>query len=199
MSVDKLLSPAEAAARLGVAPVTLRKWAQKGALPAHTTVGRHRRFAEADLARFAQEHGMTLLTPACDERRILIVEDDRQLSMFISEALATLDPAPEVDVAYDGFEAGRKLQRWQPHLVLLDLMLPGIDGFAICRALKDDPSTRAIRIVAMTGYDSADNVRRILAAGAEICLSKPFSTRELLAALEGDPATRATRLAQSAG
>ncbi|WP_200374672.1 response regulator [Thiocystis violacea] len=175
----------EAASLLGVSPATLRVWARKGELPSHATPGGHRRFAHADLALFARQRGMTRLSAAPEPLRILLVEDDPQFALFIQEALGTLDPAPEVETAREGFEAGRRLQRFQPNLILLDLMLPGLDGFAICQGLRRDPETRRLRVIAMTGYDTPENVTRILDAGAEACLSKPFRTSELLGAILG--------------
>lgn len=185
MTSNKLLTPAEAAARLGVSPVTIRNWAQKGDLVAHVTAGGHRRFTEAELRRFARSNNMTFFPLATETQRILVVEDDRQFAAFIKDALAMLDPPPVVEMAYDGFEAGRRLQGLQPDFVLLDLMLPGVDGFSICRRLRSDPETRAVRIIAMTGYDTPENVTRILDDGAEACLSKPFGVDQLLDAIAG--------------
>ena len=67
-----------------------------------------------------------------------------------------------------------------PDLILLDIMMPGIDGFNVCKELKADPSTHNIRVLAMTGYPSVENVDRILQAGAELCLEKPIDTGRLL-------------------
>ncbi len=185
MAHKKLYSPAEAAKFLGVSPITIRNWARKGDLVSHNTAGGHRRFLYDDIKRFAHRHDMSLFLDSTEVLRILVVEDDRQFSTFIKEALQSLEPQPETEFAYEGFEAGRLLQRFQPNIVLLDLMLPGIDGFSICRRLRKDPETRTIRIIAMTGYDSPENVSRILDAGAEICLSKPFSMAELTNAITG--------------
>jgi len=185
MARKKLIGPAEAAELLGVSPVTVRNWARKGELTSHSTAGGHRRFLYEDIEVFARRNGMTLFLNVSENLRVLVVEDDRQFSAFIAEALRTMEPPPETAFAYDGFEAGRLLQRSQPQLVLLDLMLPGMDGFEICRRLRQDPETRAIRIIAMTGFDSAENLARILDAGAELCLSKPFNMTELTDAING--------------
>jgi CheY-like chemotaxis protein len=67
--------------------------------------------------------------------------------------------------------------------MLLDLMMPGMDGFEVCSRLKADNATKNIRVVAMTGYPSDENVNRILAAGAECCLAKPLDREKLLAVL----------------
>ncbi|MCK5092197.1 MAG: response regulator, partial [Gammaproteobacteria bacterium] len=67
-----------------------------------------------------------------------------------------------------------------PNIVLLDLMMPGLDGFEVCRQLKDNPATSAIRVIAMTGYRTEENVKRIIEAGAEECLVKPIEQDSLL-------------------
>jgi len=71
------------------------------------------------------------------------------------------------------------VSEFNPHVVLLDLMMPGLNGFQVCKDLRASPSTKNIRVIAMTGYPSSENVAEILDAGAETCLSKPFSN-ELL-------------------
>ena len=184
----KFYSPAETARLLGVSPVTVRNWARKGDLVSHSTPGGHRRFLIEDIQSFARRNGMTLFQDQQDRQRILVVEDDRQFSAFIGEVLQSLAPTPMTLFAYDGFEAGRLLQSFQPHLVLLDLMLPGVDGISICRRLRKAPETRSIRIIAMTGYDSPVNVIKVLDAGADSCLSKPFSVLDLTTAINGDAA-----------
>lgn len=187
MALKDLLTPSEAARLLRVSPVTIRLWARTGKLPARTTPGGHRRFEYGDLQAFAGRHGTAMQAAMSGALRILVVEDDHQFAAFVVEALRTMNPLPEVDQAHEGFEAGRRLQRFQRNLVLLDLMLPGVDGFAICRRLRNDPETQDIRIIAMTGYDSPENRSRILEAGAEACLAKPFRMAELLEAVTGKP------------
>jgi excisionase family DNA binding protein len=178
------MTPADAAALLGVSPVTIRNWARQGKLPAHITAGGHRRFDYQELQRFAHRNGMTLLHTQHGPLRILVVEDDRQFAAFVATVLQDLHPAPRIEHAYDGFEAGLKLDRFKPDLLLLDLMLPGVDGFSICQRVRADPELRSLRIVAITGYASADNLQRIFAAGANACLGKPFRKEQLLQAVD---------------
>ena len=180
MNSPDLLTPAKVATLLGVSPITVRKWAQKGLIEAHVTAGGHRRFYYDEVEQFARLKGMTLHLGDKKARQILVVEDDRQFAMFIAEVISDLDAKVEVLLAYDGFEAGRQIQKHHPEVVLMDLMLPGMDGFSVCERLKQDPETRAMRVIAMTGYYSRENVERILDLGAEACLQKPFSGEELI-------------------
>jgi excisionase family DNA binding protein len=183
MPKEKLLSPSEAAGLLGISPVTLSKWARKGAIQAHQTLGRHRRFTYTEIQRFAREQGMTLFDADDSPTRVLVVEDDPQLSTFLLEALTEDAVGVLAERAGDGFEAGRLIQKFRPQIVLLDIMLPGVDGFEVCRQLQADPETREIRVIAMTGYYSKENAQRILQSGAEACLQKPFSRAQLFDAL----------------
>ncbi|HMM77713.1 MAG TPA: response regulator [Gammaproteobacteria bacterium] len=173
------LTPTEVASMLMVSPITVRQWAAKGLLKAELTLGGHRRFMRHEIERFAREHGLTLQREDGDERtRLLIVDDDPQLVRLVT---AALEDRPEltIETATDGFEAGLKVQQFHPDVLLIDLMMPGLDGFEVCRRLKADPQTRGIRVIAMTGYASPENAARALDAGAEHCLAKPFDLRML--------------------
>jgi excisionase family DNA binding protein len=185
MHRKKLISPAEAAELFGVSPVTVRNWARKGELISHHTAGGHRRYLLEDIQSFACRHGMTLFPHSRQRQRILVVENDWQFSAFIREALESIEPPVESKFANEGFAAGRLLQSFQPHVVLLDLMLPGGDGMTICRHLRKDAATRSIRVIAMTGYASPENRLQILDAGAESCLAKPFTLHDLTVAITG--------------
>lgn len=176
------LTPNEVAELLLVSPITVRQWAQKGLLPARLTAGGHRRFHRETVEAFARRMGITEVGDPADELRVLVVDDDRQLNGFLVELLRTRGSGVQVAAAFDGFEAGRLVQTFKPHVVVLDLMMPGLDGFEVCRRLKNDVSTLHIRVVAMTGHYAAETAKRILAAGADRFLKKPFESRELLEA-----------------
>jgi len=174
------LTPTEAAALLMVAPVTLRAWAAKGLLRAQATAGGHRRFLRRDLERFARDRGLRLSDriPESSEMRVLIVDDDHLFADFLVEFL-TSRGAHAVAV-YDGFAAGRRVESFAPDVVLLDLMMPGMNGIEVCRQLKHEKSTRHIRVIAMTGYADGAEKTAVLEAGAEICLAKPLDYERVL-------------------
>jgi len=179
----EFLTPQEVAQMLMVSPVTVRQWAQRGWLKAEVTAGGHRRFLRATIEEFAQQRGLTLLRPRSPGLRVLIVDDDEALAGYLAELLQGQARPVFTDIARDGFEAGQKVQLFQPDVVLLDLRMPGLDGFEVCRRLRNDPATHGTRIVAMTGYYTKDNVRRAIEAGAEECLRKPIDVERLLATL----------------
>ena len=173
------LTPTEAGKRLRVSPITLRKWADKGLIQAVTTLGGHRRFPLSEVERLRQQQNRSSVKPL----QIMIVDDDRFVPEVLQEFLSNLKAPLAIEIAHDGFEAGRKLSAFMPDIILLDLMMPGLDGFDICRRIKSDPATAQIRVIAMTGYPTEENIKRILSAGAKVCLAKPVDHDELLTAL----------------
>ena len=177
MTEKGFLTPNEVANLLMVSPITVRQWAQKGLLEAQTTAGGHRRFARDVIVAFARKRGIQLPN---SQQRLLIVDDNRELNAYLVALFSAHVPDLQISSAFDGFDAGRQVQAHKPTVVLLDIMMPGIDGIEVCRSLKDDPETAGIRVVAMTGYFTPELEKKILAAGAQVLLKKPFSSDEVL-------------------
>ena len=178
------LTPNEVAEILMVNPVTVRQWAARGLLRSQTTPGGHRRFLLRDVEEFARSRGSGALPPGSGQPdRVLIVDDDVQLGASIAELIKTRAPGIAIEIAHDGFEAGLKVESFRPQAVLLDLMMPGMDGFEVCRRLRSRPALNHLRIIAMTGFSSPENVERIMGAGADACLPKPVDPERLLAEL----------------
>ncbi len=174
------LTPQEVAEWMMVSPVTVRGWAQKGLLQAEVTPGGHRRFRREEVERFARQWN-----PAGNKGplRVLIVDDDRAVLGFLKELLEGGSYPVQVEIAENGFEAGRKVHLFQPDVVLLDLMMPGIRGTEVCRQIKQIPGHSDVRVIAMSGYLTPENEAELLAAGAEVCLAKPIDTTRLLGLL----------------
>lgn len=172
--------PSELADLLMVSPVTVRGWAARGLIRAEVTPGGHRRFLRSEVERFVRERD-----GAGRQRqlKLLVVEDDDMHRAYLVDLFASLGDAVLVETARDGFEAGLKLAGFAPHVVLLDLMMPGMNGFETCRRIKNDPATSAVRVIAMTGYPSQENLQRIVGAGAEVMLAKPIDVPLLMHAL----------------
>ena len=110
------------------------------------------------------------------EKKILIVEDDRNISQLLQMYLKKEGYA--VLAAYDGGEAVELFDREQPALVLLDLMLPVLDGWGVCRAIRSRGDTP---IIMLTAKSETDDKVRGLAQGADDYITKPFEMREVLA------------------
>jgi excisionase family DNA binding protein len=175
------LTPAEAARRLSVSPITLRTWAAKGLIRVHITLGGHRRYPLSEVERLMAK------TNEAAPLRVMIVDDDSFTIELILDYLADTSFPLVVETALDGFEAGQKLLSFKPDVMLLDLMMPGMDGFAVCNRIKSDPDTAATRVIAMSGHATAENCQRVMNEGAEACISKPFNREQLVESLTLQP------------
>lgn len=163
-----------------VSTESVRQWSQKGWLKANTTPGGHRRYLRQNVERFAQERGLNCIQPDSNDLRILVVDDDRQFANYLAELLNEMCDSVTVAVVYDGFTAGVQVHSFRPDIVLLDLRMPDLNGFEVCKILKDNQATNSIRVLAMTALPTEENVARILQAGAETCFSKPIDSHLLL-------------------
>ncbi len=111
--------------------------------------------------------------------RILVVDDDPLLRRMVRDLLELADFA--VAEAVDGSDGLAQAAVFQPDLILLDLMMPGMDGYTVCRTLQAEPATRAIPVVFLTASADPNLNRQAYAAGAVACLTKPFRRDALLA------------------
>jgi DNA-binding response OmpR family regulator len=106
-------------------------------------------------------------------RRILVVDDDPRLLHVVAMYLSI--EGYDVDTASNGEEGLRLLEQRRPDLVILDVMMPGIDGLEACRRIKSNPETRTIPVVLFTALSRTDDVENGRAAGANRFINKPFS------------------------
>lgn len=161
---------------------TVMDWIDGGKLRAFKTPGGHRRVLRSDLLEFLRTYGMPVPEELRAAKRVLIVDDEALIIRLVERVARGLDPAFEFATAANGFEAGRKFAAFAPDLVVLDLMLPGLDGFAVCRAMREGQAApprgaggRAVRILAISGFDTEENKERILSCGADDYLGKPLA------------------------
>jgi len=116
------------------------------------------------------------------KKKILVVEDDRDISELITYNLER--EGYEIACLYDGSQAVDFVRKRKPDLIILDLMLPEIDGIEICRALKSDPNTKNIPIVMLTAKSEESDVVVGLQMGADDYIPKPFSPKVLVARIK---------------
>ena len=165
-----------------VSPLSIINWVNAGRLSAFRTPGGHRRIRREDLITFMRDNGIPLpdeLQEGSGLRKVLVVDDEAGIRNLLAKHLASRSDPYEVLTAADGFEAGRLVATFKPDVVLLDLKMPGLDGFQICRTIKADPETSKTVVIAMTGYHSPETEARILECGAVRCFSKPVESATL--------------------
>ena len=169
----------QAAKYCSISRGTLWRCVKSGDLKASLTPGGHYRILKKDLESFMFEKGMyPLANPHSPRKKILIMDDDLEIQELLAKMLS--GHKYETEVASDGFEAGVKTMEFRPGLIILDLFMPGINGFELCRQIKEKSNTSHIKILALTGYDTKKNRDRIMQAGADGYLAKPVKMSTLL-------------------
>lgn len=111
---------------------------------------------------------------------VVVVDDDPEICGLLAEALES-ELGLRVEVAGDGWEALAGVRAERPALVLLDLLMPGMDGVTFCRRVRADPALVGVPVAAITALPGAEGRRRAQAAGCVACLPKPFDLPQLLA------------------
>ncbi len=153
---------------------TVVNWIKDGSLKAFRTKGGHRRINRSDFDEFLSRHNM----PALDGNRILIIDDDVSIRNGLEELFEST--GYQVDTAEDGFMAGALVEQYRPAVIILDLIMPGLDGFSVCRHIKEQKHLKDIKIIVLTGYPSKENVQEVKRAGADIVISKPVDSEIIL-------------------
>lgn len=179
----EILTIPRAAEYCSVTRMTMWRWVKSGLLKVSVTPGGHHRVLKEDLESFLIQNGMSPLAHKHFPRnKILIVDDDLSVQKVLQQLLTA--SGYETEIAGGGFEAGIKVAQFLPDLVILDLIMPGMDGFEVCRLLKKDPTIHGIKILALTGYDTEENRGKIMNAGADDLLFKPVDLKILILHIE---------------
>ncbi len=110
--------------------------------------------------------------------RVLIADDNPQGVELLEAFLAETDY--EVTTAADGEETLDKVRQWQPDLILLDIMMPKISGFEVCKQVRSNPETSEMAILMITALDQPADIDRAVEVGADDFLTKPINKTELL-------------------
>lgn len=172
---------------LGVSLPTVVNWVNSNKMRAHRTPGGHRRIARNDLIGFAREFNYPLsdefLAESTGRRRVLIVDDERDFSDMVRDYLG-MKGKFDVEVADSGFAAGYTVARFKPDIILMDIMMPDMDGFEVIRMLRAGRDTRHIPIVACTAYRDPEVERRIREESFNGFIQKPLKLDELLVLVE---------------
>ncbi len=177
----EILTISEASKMCGVSLKTIINWIDAGHIKAYKTVGGHRRIQKDELYRFMEEHQMPLpKEEKVDARkRILVVDDDKIIVETIVLSLEEDEHGYEVISAGDGFEAGLQVSHFKPDLLILDIMMPDINGYEVCKRIKGNPESRHIKIIVLSAYLDEDNFNKMKAFGADACFSKPLPLPDL--------------------
>ncbi len=195
---EDMVTVGQAARYCGVSRGTLFRRVKSGEIRASRTPGGHYRILKKDLESFILEKGMYPLAHNHSSRKkILIVDDDPQIRKLLAKTLQAHKYATET--AANGFEAGAKVFKFKPGLVVLDLKLPDMNGVEVCRQIKQNPDTAHIKILALTGHNSDANKNRVLAAGADGYMAKTLDMYPLIQRIRDLLAVESTRQEEDYG
>jgi two-component system, OmpR family, response regulator len=177
----RIFSALEVANLCGVVNQTAINWIRNGYLKAFTTPGGQYRIYAEDLMSFLDSRGMRVpqeleerLNDDVDWNAVLVVDDDAELNDLLKRWFERKLESFSIHQAFDGFEAGRLLTEKRPGFVVLDIDLPGVNGHALCRKIKEDPVFGKPFIIAMTGLDRPEEGQAMLAEGADAFFAKPL-------------------------
>jgi excisionase family DNA binding protein len=170
----------EAAKICKVSQQTIIRCFDSGQLKGFRVPGsRFRRIPRESLYRFMKENGIPTDALESGRRRILVVDDDPAVVELITDVLGG-DSRFESRSVNNGFQAGMLAKEYHPDLIILDVMLPDINGKAVCELVRQDPTMSDIKIICISGMVEADRIDELRQSGADDFLQKPIDIDELL-------------------
>lgn len=174
----------ETAKICSVSRATMNRWVNAGKIDAYTTMGGHKRILPDVLKSWLKANNMPFDIHRFNagKTKVLIADDDASVRNYIVKLLNI--PLFETQTAIDGFEAGKKVVQFEPDLMILDISMPNMDGIEVCRQIKNDPATKHIKTIILTGYGTKINKDRAAAAGADVFLEKPASKTKIMHCIE---------------
>ena len=179
---DDVMTTREAGEMLGVAVRTIQLWVEAGVLPAWRTAGGHRRIARSAVAKLIadRKHDLAPEGTAQDVFKVLLVEDDANLAQLFSAVVATWDLPIALTLAGNGFEGLVRIGEVAPDLVVSDLVMPGMDGFAMLRALKKPGSGfSSLKMVVVSALGSDEITAQGGLPEGVACFQKPVNYTKL--------------------
>ena len=179
--MDDIFTVFQASKYCNVSPKTIINWIEAGHINAYKTVGGHRRVKKPDLEDFMRKQGIPIPQEEIsgERKRILIVDDDAIIVETIVQALEEEEYDYELISASDGFEAGLQVNHFRPHLLILDIMMPDIKGYEVCKKIKSNEDTKNTKIIVLSAYLDDEKFNKMREYGADLCFSKPLPLPQL--------------------
>jgi len=176
----------EAARELGVGLNTIKRWIANGDLQGIQTPGGHWRIPEAALHGFMRKHGFSAVPHASNTPpRVLIIDDDPVVCALLEAILEQADFSPDVKCIQDGYTGLVQIGAWRPDVLVLDILMPDINGLDVLHRLKNDRELLGCMgiVVVTSAFDRPDIMRAVRKSAPEAVLPKPVDARQFLAAI----------------
>ena len=195
LATKKIFTTGEAAKVCKVSQQTIIRCFDSGRLGGFRVPGsKFRRIPRDELIRFMRANDIPLETLEGKTRRVLVVDDDPKILELFKDVLERAGGF-DVRTASTGYDAGMLTESYRPHLIVLDYMLPDINGNVVCQRVRSGERSDDVRILCVSGVINQQEVDGLRKAGADDFLKKPFDVDELLrrinALVGATPAARA--------
>lgn len=180
MSMKTVFTTGEAAKICKVSQQTIIRCFDNGTLKGFRVPGsRFRRIPRDQLFAFMKDNGIPTDALESGKRKVLIVDDDEELVELMVDVFER-DGRFDVRSANNGFDAGMLVKEFRPDLVVLDVMLPDINGKEVCQRVRSDGNLEAVKIICISGMVEQDKIAELRVAGANDFLNKPVPIEKLL-------------------
>ena len=180
MSTKTVFTTGEAAKICKVSQQTIIRCFDNDSIKGFRVPGsRFRRIPRHELFSFMRDNGIPTDALESGKRKALIVDDDQDLVELLADAFSR-DGRFDVKTANNGFDAGMLVKEFRPDVVVLDIMLPDINGKEVCQRVRGDKTLEQVKIICISGMVEQDKVADLRAAGADDFMQKPFQVDKLL-------------------
>jgi len=182
---ERTFTTFEVARLCGVFHTTVINWVNKGKLKARVTPGGHRRIPLSELIPFMKKYDMPVPADIEDvHSQVLVLDDEPMMTRLIEKGFAKVRERYQLQVSNNPVDAlvlvGKKL----PDLLIMDLMMPVMDGFQVCQILKSSPATKDMKIIAISGRKLTAAQQDFLAKNVDEFVQKPFEMSDLVATVD---------------
>lgn len=180
----KIFTTGEAAQICKVSQQTIIRCFDSGRLNGFRVPGsRFRRIPRDELLRFMKTNDIPTDQLEGSTRRVLVVDDDPKIIELFNDLLSP-DSRFEVRSASNGYDAGMMTESFRPHLILLDYMLPDINGNVVCARVRENPEMADTKILCVSGVVNREEVEELKRSGADDFIKKPFDIDEVMDRIE---------------
>jgi excisionase family DNA binding protein len=183
--IKDLYTTGEAAEICNVSQQTIIRCFDAGRLDGFRIPGsKFRRIPRESLIKFMKENDIPLKALETGKKKVLIVDDDAEIVDLIVDVL-TRDGRFDVKSASSGYDAGIVTEQFHPDVIILDYMLPDVNGNIVCQTIRRNPELNDIRIIIVSGVVNPSEIEDLLKAGAEDFIKKPFNITDLVDKIAG--------------